>query len=189
MTEIKALQPEQLRSYCNPESFQFETTDDLPDLGEMVGQERALAALNFGVGMPNSGYNLYVLGPAGSGKYTTVSRFLKEKAAGSAAPADWVYVNNFEDSSKPLAMRLPTGRGRELQRDMQQLVEELRTTIPAAFESDDYKARIQQIDESFESRQEDAFRKLHEEAQHHQIKVFKTRGGITFAPLKDGETQ
>ena len=188
MTEIKPLHPEQLRSCCNPESFQFETTDDLPDLGEMVGQERALAALDFGVGMPNSGYNLYVLGPAGSGKYTTVSRFLKEKAAGSAAPADWVYVNNFEDSSKPLAMRLPTGRGRELQRDMQQLVEELRTTIPAAFESDDYKARIQQIDESFESRQEDAFRKLHEEAQHHQIKVFKTRGGITFAPLKDGET-
>ena len=187
MTEIKPLHPEQLRSYCNPESFQFQTTDDLPDLGEMVGQERALAALDFGVGMPNSGYNLYVLGPAGSGKYTTVSRFLKEKAAGSAAPADWVYVNNFEDSSKPLAMRLPTGRGRELQRDMQQLVEELRTTIPAAFESDDYKARIQQIDESFESRQEDAFRKLHEEAQHHQIKVFKTRGGITFAPLKDGE--
>jgi lon-related putative ATP-dependent protease len=188
MTEIKPLHPEQLRSYCNPESFRFQTTDDLPDLGEIVGQERALAALDFGVGMPNCGYNLYVLGPAGSGKYTTVSRFLKEKAAGSAAPADWVYVNNFEDSSKPLAMRLPTGRGRELQRDMQQLVEELRTTIPAAFESDDYKARIQQIDESFESRQEDAFRKLHEEAQHHQIKVFKTRGGITFAPLKDGET-
>ena len=187
MTEIKPLHPEQLRSYCNPESFRFQTTDDLPDLGEMVGQERALAALDFGVGMPNSGYNLYVLGPAGSGKYTTVSRFLKEKAAGSAAPADWVYVNNFEDSSKPLAMRLPTGRGRELQHDMQQLVEELRTAIPAAFESDDYKARIQQIDESFESRQEDAFRKLHEEAQHHQIKVFKTRGGITFAPLKDGE--
>lgn len=187
MTEIKPLHPEQLRSYCNPESFRFQTTDDLPDLDEMVGQERALAALDFGVGMPNSGYNLYVLGPAGSGKYTTVSRFLKEKAAGSAAPADWVYVNNFEDSSKPLAMRLPTGRGRELQRDMQQLVVELRTTIPAAFESDDYKARIQQIDESFESRQEDAFRKLHEEAQHHQIKVFKTHGGITFAPLKDGE--
>lgn len=187
MTEIKPLHPEQLRSYCNPESFRFQTTDDLPDLGEMVGQERALAALDFGVGMQNSGYNLYVLGPAGSGKYTTVSRFLKEKAAGSAAPADWVYVNNFEDSSKPLAMRLPTGRGRELQHDMQQLVEELRTAIPAAFESDDYKARIQQIDESFESRQEDAFRKLHEEAQHHQIKVFKTRGGITFAPLKDGE--
>ena len=187
MTEIKPLHPEQLRSYCNPESFRFQTTDDLPDLGEMVGQERALAALDFGVGMQNSGYNLYVLGPAGSGKYTTVSRFLKEKAAGSAAPADWVYVNNFEDSSKPLAMRLPTGRGRELQRDMQQLVEELRTAIPAAFESDDYKARIQQIDESFESRQEDAFRKLHEEAQHHHIKVFKTRGGITFTPLKDDE--
>jgi lon-related putative ATP-dependent protease len=187
MTEIKALQPEQLRSFCNPDSFQFRTTDDLPDLGEMVGQERALTALRFGVSMPGSGYNLYALGPAGTGKHTTVSQFLKEKAAGSATPADWVYVNNFNDSSKPLAIRLPTGRGRELQRDMQQLIEELRTAIPAAFESDDDKARIQQIDESFESRQEEAFRELHEEAEHRRIKVFKTPGGFTFAPLKDDE--
>jgi lon-related putative ATP-dependent protease len=187
MTEIKALQPEQLRSYCDPESFQFQTTDDLPDLGEMVGQERALAALRFGVGMQNSGYNLYVLGPAGSGKYTAVSAFLKEKAAGTAAPADWVYVNNFKDGSKPLAMRLPTGTGRKLLRDMQQLIEELRTAIPAAFESDDYKSRILLIDESFESHQEEAFQELHEEAERHQIKVFKTPGGFTFAPLKDGE--
>ncbi len=187
MTEIKALQPEQLRSCCNPESFQFRTTHDLPDLGEMVGQERALAALRFGVSMPGSGYNLYVLGPAGSGKHTAVSYFLKEKAAGSAAPADWVYVNNFNDSSKPLAIRLPAGRGRELQRDMQQLVEELRTAMPAAFESDDYKAGIQQIDESFESRKEKAFRELHEEAQRRQVKVFKTPGGFTFAPIKDDE--
>jgi lon-related putative ATP-dependent protease len=187
MAEIKKLQPEQLRSYCNPESFKFQTTHDLPDLGEMVGQGRALAALRFGVGMPGTGYNLYVLGPAGSGKYTAVSRFLKDKAASLEVPADWVYVNNFNDSSKPRAMCLPAGRGRELQRDMQQLVEELRTAIPAAFESDDYKARIQQIDESFESHQEKAFRELHEEAQHHQIKVFKTPGGFTFAPIKDGE--
>ncbi|HHJ16861.1 MAG TPA: ATP-dependent protease [Gammaproteobacteria bacterium] len=187
MTEIKALQPEQLRSRCKPESFQFQTTDDLPDLGEMVGQERALTALRFGVSMPGSGYNLYALGPAGAGKHTAVSHFLKEKAAGAATPADWVYVNNFNDSGKPLAIRLPAGRGRALQHDMQQLVEELRTAIPAAFESDDYKARIQQIDERFDSHQEKAFRELHEEAERHHIKVFKAPGEFTFAPIRDGE--
>jgi len=187
MTEIKALQPEQLRSRCNPDLFQFRTTDDLPDLGVMVGQERALTALRFGVGMPNPGSNLYTLGPAGSGKHTAVSRFLRAKAAGAAVSADWVYVNNFNDSSKLLAIRLPTGRGRVLQGDMQQLVEELRTAIPAAFESDDYKSRIQQIEERFESQQEDAFRELHEEAQRRKIKVFKTPGGFTFAPLKGDE--
>lgn len=187
MTEIKSLQPEQLRSSCNPEAFQFETTDDLPDLGEMIGQERALAALRFGVGMPNSGYNFYVLGPAGSGKHTAVSRFLGLKAAQAATPDDWVYVNSFKDSGKPLAMRLPTGRGRKLQHDMQQLVEELRNAIPAAFESDDYKSRVQQIDDEFEALQETAFRELNEAAEGHQVKVFKTPGGFTFAPLKNNE--
>lgn len=187
MTDIKALQPEQLRSSCDPERFGFETTDDLEDLGEMIGQERALSALRFGAGMANSGYNLYVLGPAGAGKHTTVARFLKEKAAARPVPDDWVYVNNFIDHGKPRAMMLPQGRGAVLRRDMQQLVEELRSAIPAAFESDDYKARIQQIDEEYESRQEAAFRELNEEAQTHNVKVFKTPGGFTFAPIKDGE--
>jgi len=187
MTDIKPLQPEQLRSSCDQQRFRFKTTDDLADLGEMIGQQRALSALRFGAGMPNSGYNLYVLGPAGAGKHTTVARFLKEKAATRPMPTDWVYVNNFLDHSKPRAMSLPPGRGTRLRRDMEQLVEELRSAIPAAFESDDYKARIQQIDEEFESHQEAAFRELNEEAQRHNVKVFKTPGGFTFAPIKDGE--
>jgi lon-related putative ATP-dependent protease len=187
MTDIKALQPEQLRSTCDPERFGFKTTDDLEDLAKMIGQERALSALRFGASMPNSGYNLYVLGPAGAGKHTTVARFLKEKAAARPVPDDWVYVNNFTNHGKPRAMTLPQGRGGVLRRDMQQLVEELRSAIPAAFESDDYKARIQQIDEEYESHQEAAFRELNEEAQTHNVKVFKTPGGFTFAPIRDGE--
>jgi len=97
MTDIKALQPEQLRSSCDPERFAFKTTEELADLGKMIGQERALSALRFGASMPNSGYNLYVLGPAGAGKHTTVARFLQEKAAARPVPDDWVYVNNFSD--------------------------------------------------------------------------------------------
>ena len=184
MADIQALPPEQLRCSCDPESFSFETTGDLPELGEILGQERALAALNFGIGMPNAGYNLFVLGPAGAGKYTSVSRFLNEQAAARAVPSDRVYVNNFADAGKPRALQLPAGRGDGLRNDMQQLVEELRTTIPAAFENDDYKARIRQIDDAFEKHQEEAFHDLHEEAQRHRIKVYKTPGGFTFAPLE-----
>ena len=187
MSDIKPLRPEQLRSACDAQRFSYETTDDLEDLGEMIGQARALSALRFGAGMADSGYNLYVLGPAGAGKHTTVARFLREKAAARAVPGDWVYVNNFSDHGKPRAMHLPPGRGADLRRDMAQLVEELRAAIPAVFESEDYKARIQQIDEEFEARQEAAFRELNEQAQQHQVKVFKTPGGFTFAPIKDGE--
>jgi lon-related putative ATP-dependent protease len=187
MNDIKPLEPGQLRPFCDPAHFRFDTTEELADLGEMIGQERAQSALRFGAGMPDSGYNLYVMGPAGAGKHTTVTRFLKREAAARPVPPDWVYVNNFSDHSKPHAMSLPPGRGATLRRDMQQLVEELRSAIPAAFESDDYKARIQHIDEQFESRQQAAFRDLNQEADEHGVKVFKSPGGFTFAPIKDGE--
>ena len=187
MTDIKALPPEALRSSCNPENFPFQTTDELENLDDLIGQERALTAMRFGIGMPNSGYNLFALGPPGTGKHTAVSRFLKEKAAGKQTPTDWVYVNNFKDTGKPRAIDLPPGLGRKLRDAMQQLVEELSTTIPAAFDSDEYKARIQKIDETFDQHQEEAFRHLHEEAEQKQVHVFRRPGEFTFAPIKDGK--
>jgi lon-related putative ATP-dependent protease len=186
MTDVKPLQPPQLRSRCDPAALGFATTRELQGLTDMVGQTRALTAIRFGIGMPGQGYNLFVLGPAGTGKHTSVTRFLREKASEQTVPSDRVYVNNFGDSAKPRAIELPPGRGRRLRDDMRHLVEELRTTIPAAFESDDYKSSIQQIDEVFEKHQEEAFRHLHEEAERQRIKVFKSPGGFTFAPIRDG---
>ncbi|MDT8387703.1 MAG: AAA family ATPase, partial [Thiogranum sp.] len=137
------------------------------------------------IGMTQAGYNVYVVGDAGMGRRALVKRFLDEDASERPVPDDWCYVNNFEDPGKPRTLQLPPGRGAQLRRDMQHLVEELRTVIPAAFESDDFKARIQQIENDFQARQEEAFRSLNEEARRDRIRVFKTPGGFTFAPLKD----
>jgi lon-related putative ATP-dependent protease len=182
---IKELEAEKLRSTCNPDKFSFHTTSDLQDLGDMLGQERALSALKFGINMPNSGYNLFALGSPGTGKHTAVSRYLHETASIEPAPVDWVYVNNFSDSTKPVAIKLPAGLGKKLRLDMQQLIKELMTTIPAVFESDDYKSRIQEIDEAYEKKEEEAFLQLSEEASHNNTKVFKRHGSFIFTSYKN----
>jgi len=144
--EVKALEASALCWRCDPDQFDFETTDDLEDLQEFLGQARALDAVRFGIRIRRDGYNLYVIGPPGVGKRTIVQSFLEQKSASEDQPSDWCYVNNFEDSHKPHALELPAGRGAEFAEDMEKLIEDLRASIPAALESDDHKDRRQEIE-------------------------------------------
>ncbi len=172
---------------CDPAQFKFETTADLPDLDEAIGQERARNAVDFGLGIARQGYNLFVMGPAGSGKRTLVRKSLERETPEGSKPLDWVYVNNFAQPHKPLALSLPVGRGRQLRQDMRQLVEELGSAIPAAFESDEYRTRVEQIDAEFNERQENALTGLGKEAASQNIGLLRTPTGFSLAPLKDGE--
>ena len=184
---LKPLKPEQLYTACNIEQLDFETTDQLPDLKQIVGQERALQALHFGVGIQQQGYNLFVLGPTGLGKHTVVREYLEEQAGHRPPALDWVYVNNFEKPKQPLAISLDAGKGNEFRLDMLQLVEDLRSAIPTAFEAEEYHARIQDIEDELKSRLESAFNSLAEEAETHNIRLLRTPHGFAFAPIKDNE--
>lgn len=117
-----ALTGEALRRCCDPATFRFKTTNDLESLDDSVGQERAVEAVRFGVGMRHEGYNLFAFGPPGTGKYSLVRRYVEEKAANDPAPFDWCYVNNFAEPHKPHILRLPAGRGASLRDDMERLV-------------------------------------------------------------------
>jgi len=181
------LQPEQLARRCDPSSFSFETTDQVEDLQEIFGQARAADAVRFGVAIRREGYNLFVLGPPGTGKHAFVRQFLQSRAAAEKRPDDWCYVHNFEQPHKPRALRLPPGRGEQFRSDMHQLVEELGSAIPAVFESDEYRARAEQIDSEFSERQEKAFGELGQEAASHGIALLHTPAGFSFAPTKEGE--
>jgi predicted ATP-dependent protease len=188
MTEHgKALPATALSRRCDPAAFRFRTTAELGDGGAVAGQARVAAALEFGMAVPGEGYNVFVMGPAGSGKRTLVQETLAARAKREPAPSDWVYVNNFGAPHRPTAIELPAGRGAELRADMGRLVEELRTAIPAVFESEEYTNRIEQIDAEFNQRHERAIAEIGKDAARERIALLRTPSGFTFAPLKDGE--
>jgi lon-related putative ATP-dependent protease len=187
MVLVKPLEPAALYQRCDPTQFTFETTADLEDLTEVVGQERAVEAVRFGIGIRREGFNLFALGPEGTGKYGVVRHYLERQAATQPPPSDWCYVNNFVESYKPDALRLPPGGGPKLRRDMERLVEELRTAIPATFESEHYRTRRQEIEEEFRERQEKALADIRRQAQDRGLALMRTPMGLAFAPMRGGQ--
>jgi predicted ATP-dependent protease len=187
MTNPSPLQPQQLHHPCDPAQFGFQTTAELQDLTEIVGQVRAMDAVCFGAGIRHDGYNLFVLGPTGIGKRSMVRQFLEKKAKEEHEPSDWCYLNNFTEPHKPQALRLPSGKGTELRVNMEKLVDYLRSAIPALFESDEYRAKASAIQEEFKKQQEQAFNELAEDAVKQEIVLLRTQEGFAFAPTRNHE--
>jgi lon-related putative ATP-dependent protease len=187
MTIPLPLQPQQLHHSCDSGQFGFQTTADLEDLTEVIGQMRAMDAIRFGTGIRHDGYNLFVLGPSGIGKNSVVRQFLEKKAGGEHKSDDWCYINNFAQPHKPQVLRLPSGRGEELRQRMEQLVDYLRSAIPALFEGDEYRAKAGAIKEEFSKRQEETIKELSDDAEKQQIALLRTPDGFAFAPVRDHE--
>jgi len=182
-----ALEPRQLHQACDPAQFGFQTTAELEALSELIGQMRATEAVRFGTGIRREGYNIFVLGPAGVGKRSMVGQFLAKKAEAEPKSSDWCYLNNFSQPHKPQAIRLPSGKGAELQQHMAQLVDYLRAAIPALFESEEYRAKAEAIQDEFTKRQESALKELGDDAVKQQIVLLRTPGGFAFAPTRNQE--
>jgi len=182
-----ALQEDQVYHRCPLEKLDFESTETLADLELPYGQDRMLRALEFGASMRASGFNLFVLGPSGAGKHELVKRFLSQHAAGQPVPSDWCHLFNFQHSDKPRAIKLPPGEGRVFKSDMNDLVAELKTAIPATFESEEYQARIQELQEEVAKRQHQGLFEIQEEARRSNIAMLATPSGFTFAPMRNGE--
>ena len=183
---VVPLKLEALYRRCDPVELPFQTTTDLKDIDRVLGQERALEALEFGIGIRRQGYNLFALGPAGTGKHTIAFSFLQQQARSDVVPLDLCYVNNFEVPYRPVALRLPPGRGMQLQTEMRNLIEDLRIAIPAILESEDYRTRRQTIDEATKSRQAEIFERLQAKAESKSIALLRTPLGFAFAPVRDG---
>lgn len=183
---VAPLSPDALYRRCDSAELTFTTTAELEDVSQILGQGRALAALEFGIGIRRAGYNLYALGPSGTGKHTTVRNFLEERAKSGAVPPDLCYVNNFDTPHKPIALKLPAGMGRRFQADMHGLIDDLRVAIPAIFESEDYRNRRQIIEEANKRRQEEVFERLQAEGEQKGIALLRTPMGFAFAPVREG---
>ena len=187
MALINPLSPDQLSNQCDPDQFSFETTAELEPLDAAIGQKRAIDAVQFGVGIRQPGYNLFALGPNGTGKHTSISRLLEQKSAEEAVPPDWCYVYDFDHPQKPNALQLPSGQAPTLQNDMKALVEELFVVIPAAFEGDEYHTQKGAIESEFQERQEAELQEIRKEAEKEDIALIRTPSGLAFAPIQNGE--
>ena len=186
MSPVKPLSPDQLYTPFVLDEADFTTTDELTELTDPIGQERAIEALQFGVGIDRHGYNIFALGPAGAGKYTLARRYVEQRAATQPPPSDWCYINNFEQPYKPLALQLPPGMGKTLHADMEHLIDELQTGLSSALESDEYQTRLQVLESEFRERQQTSLQELQDNAQERGLTLLRTPAGLVFAPFKDG---
>ncbi|MEK7752497.1 MAG: ATP-binding protein, partial [Acidobacteriota bacterium] len=187
MNSPAPLPVEDLAHRCDASQFTFATTDELENIGVIPGQERAIDAIELAVGIEREGYNLFVMGPAGCGRHTLVRQRIEARAGRAPRPSDWVYVNNFVHPHRPIGIELPPGRGGALRTDMARLVEELRSNIPAVFEGDEYRSKVDSIDAEFKERHEKAFSALGDEAIAQGVALLRTPAGFSFAPVKNGE--
>ena len=181
------LTADRLYHSCDLSRLPFQTTAELEDEFEYLGQKRAMDALKFGIGIKHDGYNLFVLGSTGLGKNTAVKKILAKESADAETPSDWCYINNFTQHYKPLVLKLPAGRGNKLKSDMLQLLDELLAAIPAAFESDEYRTRVQTIQEEYKDKEIKAFKDISDKAEEKNITLLRTPSGYTLAPKKDGK--
>ncbi|MGM0583486.1 MAG: AAA family ATPase, partial [Pseudomonadota bacterium] len=182
----ETLAPDALRRGCSiPEAPRADTEAGQKE--ESLGQDRAVEAIQLASDIRRSGYNLFVMGPFGAAARRLVGQMLHRRAADMPRPSDWVYVNNFEEPNKPRALQMPAGRATELRDSMDQLVEDLRASLPAVFESEDFRSRREKIDDDFQSRQNEAFEELAEKAQERGVAILRTPMGFAVAPVKDGK--
>jgi lon-related putative ATP-dependent protease len=181
------LTPDQLCADCDADCFDFQTTAELEPLDEVIGQERAVESICFGIDIHRSGFNIFAFGPAGSGKSTTIQHFLGRQAVTRPVPDGWCYVMDFEQRHHPRALRLPPGRASQLCLDMSHLVEELLVAIPSAFETDAYGVRRGRLSAESETRARANFEVLQAAAAGRSLAVVQGEDGIQIAPVSNGE--
>ena len=172
---------------CPTSTFSFTSSDHLdgPVIG--FGQQRAQEALTTALDVPGVGYNVFVLGPAGSGRQTLVASCLHVHALTQSAPTDWCYINNFSDAQRPRVLSLPIGEGSRLRTAMQGFVSELGKSIRAALEGDEYRIRVEAIQKEAKSEENRKLHELGEQASAQGIALLRSPQGFAFAPMKEGE--
>src|SRR5512136_1965439 len=164
-----------------------DSTKDLVPLSEIIGQERAVRALKFGLGIKDHGFNVYVAGYPGTGRKTAVKNFVEAQAKTQPVPPDWCYVNNFGNQYEPKAIRLPAGKGKEFREDLKNFIENVKTALPKAFESDDYIARREATIKELENQRKQLIDELSNKAQREGFVIQTTPIGILLIPVLDGK--
>lgn len=177
------LAPEQLRWICDPAALPFETTAELRSDEVILGQDRAVRALDLGLTVAQPGYNIYIAGPVGTGRTTYARQKMQAAAATRPAPPDWCYLYDFPQPDQPIAVSLPPGHGVQFRRDMEQLVEELKDGIRKLFASERFETRRSEVLQSFETRINEIWQGLETQARQLGFLLQRTPTGIVTVPV------
>lgn len=186
--KFRELTPEELRKNCDPNSLGFETTEALavgPD--KVISQGRAVRAILFGVGMDGLDYNIYVAGPPKAGMTYITRTLIEEIARGKDSPPDWCYVHNFKEPDRPKTLSLPSGKGKELKKDVEELISDLQSDIPEVFESEEYAQRKEEFLRKFNSERAAILKTLEEKALAEGFVLNISQVGMVIMPAKDGQ--
>lgn len=187
-TTVRKLQAQDIGPTLDPSTFGFRTTDELQPLDEIVGQPRAIRAMELGLGIRQAGYHIYLSGVSGTGKMDTARRMLDVRARSESPPPDWIYVNNFDEPDQPVAISLPAGQGAELKREMINLVTRLLDELPKAFQQEDFGREKERLRKQYKEKADEIFAELTQMAKDRNIAVQQVADGqILFMPLKDGK--
>jgi len=184
---IRELRPEELRAVCDPHQFPFKSTEAVEPITDIIGQERAVRAIHFGLGMQSFGYNIYVAGLPGTGKNFAVKMFLTELSKKGPVPPDWCYVHNFQDRDRPRVLELPAGKACELAQDMQEVVRDLRAEIPKIFEGEEYTQHQEDILREFREKRDALLTQLTERAAARSFVIKQTPLGLATFPVRHGQ--
>jgi len=184
---ITKLTAQQLYKKCDTSKFEFNSTADLEERLSALGQDRAISAVELGINIKSKGYNLFCFGPEGTGKMSLVQRILDKEAVRRPTPADWAYVYNFEESHKPIAISFAAGEASEFAKDVDAMIEELSTAIPAITDSEEYKAAVDIIRQKYKSKKDDYVKILQKKAIGKSVSLLHMPVGLVVAPVKDGE--
>lgn len=184
---ITKLTSDQLYRKCDPSKFDFNSTADLEERLSALGQDRAIHAVELGIHIKSRGYNLFCLGPEGTGKTSLVKRILEKEAKNRKTPDDWAYVYNFDEPYKPIAISFPAGQAAEFAKDVDELLEELSDSLPEIIESEEYKAALGIIRQKYKTKKEEYINVLQKKAKGKRVSLLHMQMGLVVAPMKDGE--
>lgn len=181
------LTSDQLAAKCDPSLFSFISTAEISPLEGIIGQERAVKAMTFGLHMNNTGYNIYMSGPPGTGKNSYAKAILAHTAKEGKIPADWCYIYNFQQPEKPRALSLPAGKGKIFVRDMERLIKNCRHDIKQSLTSEEFEQQRGSLMEQLQRDSGNIFRELEEDVLKLEFALRRSGQGIATIPLKNGK--
>ncbi|NNL76286.1 MAG: AAA family ATPase, partial [Desulfobacterales bacterium] len=186
MTKKYELKAADLRCVCDPKVFSFKNTSEIKPLDEVIGQKRAVRAIEFGLDMKDPGYNIFVTGVEGTGKSTIVRDLVTKHANALPRPDDWCLVNNFKDEFRPKAIAVPPGKAVQLRKKTNKFIEDLKMDIPKAFESEAYLKRLSVVKSRYADKQNRLFHKIEKFAAANNLQITQTENEIETVPIVDG---